>query len=360
MKLSLRKKALFSIVAVILFFSIAETVCRIFIPPAPPRITLLERAGERFRPFKGILFEDDPILFWRLKPYIDVPSNYWGDRTNSLGLRDDPIGRKQKNEVRILCLGESTTYGMGTEFIGTYPYWLEKFLNENAGGKKYNVINAGAPGYTSYQGLVYLTNFGLKLEPDIVLISFGNNDVQNWSGWETDLSLWNNMGDEERAKLIKENYSRLDNFLSGSRLYIGMKKVIHQIKPPSREEARLSKKVRFRPRVTPEEFKANLEEMIRIARDRGIKSVLIIYPRRWQVEPDYHRRDDFPDIVKYQEVMRTVAREQNVPVVDCIEPFRMHKDRKLYVDSVHANYRGYRIVAEEIYKTLGNQNWFSR
>ena len=92
--------------------------------------------------------------------------------------------------------------------------------------------------------------------------------------------------------------------------------------------------------------------MIRIARNENIISVLMIYPRRWQVEPDYHERDDFPDIVKYQETIRIVAKERRVPLVDCIEAFRVNMDKDLYVDSVHANYLGYRIVAQEVYKAL--------
>ena len=43
-------------------------------------------------------------------------------------------------------------------------------------GGKYEVINAGIPGYTSLQGERFLKSDLLKLEPDIVPIMFAWND----------------------------------------------------------------------------------------------------------------------------------------------------------------------------------------
>jgi hypothetical protein len=39
------------------------------------------------------------------------------------------------------------------------------------------VINAGMPGYTTYQELEFLKLYGLEMEPDLVVLGFVFNDV---------------------------------------------------------------------------------------------------------------------------------------------------------------------------------------
>src|SRR5256885_11060139 len=65
--------------------------------------------------------------------------------------------------VRVLCLGESTTYGAQV----AYPEELEKLLN--AGGRRYQVINEGVPGINSNEILRRLDGNLERYRPQVVV-----------------------------------------------------------------------------------------------------------------------------------------------------------------------------------------------
>lgn len=106
-------------------------------------------------------------------------------RTNAQGFRDDDIHAKTAEELRIVCIGGSTTVE-GQTNATTYPNLLEKHLQEH----RVNVINCGISGLLSsgeYQKLpVYLS-----LKPDIIMEYNGVNDICRVliRNWEKDYSL---------------------------------------------------------------------------------------------------------------------------------------------------------------------------
>src|SRR5467141_3543191 len=62
------------------------------------------------------IFEGDPLLLWRLKPNLDhVVWDFTVLSTNSEHLRDEQTSRqfnaKQPGTIRIVCLGDSVTFG---------------------------------------------------------------------------------------------------------------------------------------------------------------------------------------------------------------------------------------------------------
>lgn len=125
---------------------------------------------------EGGLFRDDPLLFWRLAENLDI--DYRGNRvrTNALGHRSPELGARERNEYRILSLGESTTFGTGVEDGETYSARLEAHLNRIQRERKVRVLNAGTPAHSSYQFQRYLRERGVALEPDLVLVYSEIND----------------------------------------------------------------------------------------------------------------------------------------------------------------------------------------
>ncbi len=81
--------------------------------------------------------------------------------------------------TRILCLGDSFTYGLGADSDSSYPAHLEKILNNANLGQKFNVINLGIPGYNSSQVLLDLERVIGFIKPKIVIIIAGRNDMWN-------------------------------------------------------------------------------------------------------------------------------------------------------------------------------------
>ncbi len=95
--------------------------------------------------------------------------------TNSLGFRDSEIHiPKPENVFRTLVLGDSMTFGIGVEEEEAFTEVIEKMLNDNAkaGDVRYEVINAGVPGYSTAQELLQYRLYGQQLNPDLVILAF--------------------------------------------------------------------------------------------------------------------------------------------------------------------------------------------
>jgi lysophospholipase L1-like esterase len=125
-------------------------------------------------------------LYYELTPNYDKVYNHINSkgqivrsvryRINKDGLRDYFYPREKKDAIRIICLGDSFTFGYGVDLEQTYPKILEKKLNE-IHSEKYEVINAGVPGYNTGQELILLKEKLIRYEPDIVIIGFCLNDA---------------------------------------------------------------------------------------------------------------------------------------------------------------------------------------
>lgn len=84
---------------------------------------------------------------------------------------------QETGAYRILCIGESTTFSGTLEH--SYPYQLEKILNQRNLGVKFRVINEGILGVTSSVILSNLNENLNKYSPDIVITMIGINDGRN-------------------------------------------------------------------------------------------------------------------------------------------------------------------------------------
>jgi tetratricopeptide (TPR) repeat protein len=81
---------------------------------------------------------------------------------------------REKPDITILCLGESTTReGMRKD---GYPSFLEETLNKRHNNKKFAVINKGIDGTNTSMILSRLPYYINKYNPDIVISMIGIND----------------------------------------------------------------------------------------------------------------------------------------------------------------------------------------
>lgn len=126
-------------------------------------------------------------LLWSLKPnFIENFTGIWKNLSpiplviNSDGFRDREFDlQKPNNTIRIIALGDSFTFGWAVSTNDSYPKILESQLNEQSKGKTYQVLNFGVPSYNTAQEVELLKEKGLKYKPDIVILQFLFNDVEN-------------------------------------------------------------------------------------------------------------------------------------------------------------------------------------
>jgi lysophospholipase L1-like esterase len=91
--------------------------------------------------------------------------------------RGEPIRPRSEINRRILVLGGSTTFD--TQIAREEDTWVgqvEKLVREKY-GNNYDVINGGVGGYTLQENMIHYITLLTHLEPDVVLLFEGINDV---------------------------------------------------------------------------------------------------------------------------------------------------------------------------------------
>ncbi len=212
-------------------------------------------------------FEYDPELLWKLKP--DFKGTYSGVpcRIHPYGFRGDPsrtIVPKKTNELRILCLGDSRTFGYGVKEEDSYPVQLENELKKLAPDMSITVFNGGTPGYSSYQGAVWLERYGLSLEPDVIAVAFSFNDRRAVEDKECQ---------DDRSN-FRRRFSRYtyDRRLGAFSFYRLLKKGVFRLCYPEASPLTLSD---WKLRVSPDRYRSHLVRICEIARAHSIMVFLL-------------------------------------------------------------------------------------
>lgn len=123
----------------------------------------------------GIRMNQPNRSYWHTSPEYHV-----NVRTNSRGIRSDreiPY-EKPKDTFRIVSLGDSFAMGYEVDLEDTYLYQLEEKLHK-LGATNVEVVNLAVSGFGTAEELIALRNEGFKYSPDLVLLGYFVNDIEN-------------------------------------------------------------------------------------------------------------------------------------------------------------------------------------
>ncbi len=199
-------------------------------------------------------FLKDKYLFWRLNPNIEG--------VNSVGFRDGEFtAEKRKGTIRIICMGDATTFGCPVRIENTFPKVLKDMLVTRFPHRKFEVFNAGVPGYTSYQGLSWFKRKIIYHNPDIVIVYYGINDSST-----ADIP-------DRYVQTLPQWLEYILNFIRHSELYNFFLRIYLSLKYPVGIENSYSSK-----RVSPQDYKNNMRYINKLAKSKGIKVIFITRP----------------------------------------------------------------------------------
>jgi lysophospholipase L1-like esterase len=291
------------------------------------------------------------------------------NKHNSLGYRgDEIILPKPEGQFRIVCLGGSTTYTTElADFQMSYPYLLEKELHER-GFKNINVVNAGVGAYTSWESLINFELRVLDLDPDMIIIYHGVNDILARFIWPPEAYRGDNSGASSAASMSMPNileYSSLMRYLMirlsivqpHSTLERSLKKMsetnysieFFNQKEKNQYPSGIFKQVNAEKMLNtnkPEYFRRNIENIIAIAQFRKIETVIATFA--------YCPNFDDSSIVSCKEyilaydemnqVLRSLTEKMGVNLFDFAKLFP--KGEIYFADGLHVNAEGVKLKAE--------------
>jgi lysophospholipase L1-like esterase len=269
---------------------------------------------------------------------------------NSLGFRDKEMSeQKIENEVRILILGDSITWGDYLPAEKVYVEQIEKRLSNSFPQKKVEVINAGIGDAGLKEEIDLLIEQGLKTKPDLVLIAFYLNDSRPPWGFTGEL---NHRGIIRRTSLLAETaykkiklmnwikkdgtdrfqWIKLQNILSWS----NNKKDFLTLT----ESAKYDWGAAWNNEswVTIDK---HLSKLKILSEQHNFKVGIIMFPVSYQVYSNFN--ENTPQIT-----LKKKAQNLGFLFYDLLPTLKNHRTENIYFDICHPNEKGNAIIGEAI------------
>ncbi len=294
---------------------------------------------------------------WNSTPGPLLPGQSFTDRfkmglpyrisVSNIGFRGpDVTVSKPAGTYRILCLGDSYTFGAYVNDEQTWPFQLETRLREDLPGRPLEVINAGISGFTIVDELGFLKEHGLDLRPDAVVVAFVLNDLAD---------LTRGRSSREVLKLSVEENARdllgpLKVHLRQTAIYNALFLLKAYARKATGEDDTIQKiDIRHLIRLPYDqttldlfdEYRGYLAEMKRILDERHIRLVFVIFPYWEQISRDAP--------AEAQRRLTEMAEGLDIPVVDLLPEYKRQDPtgRKFFHMPLdhHPSARGYRCAA---------------
>jgi lysophospholipase L1-like esterase len=264
---------------------------------------------------------DRSKLLGRFLPRVPdslVDNPIWQISLNSLGFRDREFEiSKPPGTFRIVCVGDSWTFGANVNQKEAYPQRLAGLLERSYPGAGFEVLNLGTMAYSSRQGLELMRLRVLELYPDLVLIGFGMNDASVAGYRDKDVLGRENAESPgkqvaqllEKIEILKllryaAKVAKHDPWSIGD--YMGKLVETSGTSAAAWLGGRFSETADYEElepytRVSPRDYEANLTAMVQLAGDHGV-DVLLLFNELW--------------ITPYRDAVRRVAAREGLAWID--------------------------------------------
>jgi hypothetical protein len=314
------------------------------------------------------VFYDYSYNRWRGKPHAED----YEFNLNSQGFKDVEFTVQKESETyRILGIGDSFTFG-----VVPYPYNYLTLLEEqfNQAGKTVEIINMGIPGLGPRDYLSILSNEGLALNPDRVLISFfiGNDFTDNILTEDLRRKNYSYVVEFFRSLIkLQQNYeghifnpkergNYQDNqptFTEEHFLGIQQERSLHYLTNKNADK-QLKKLL--------EDAVADLKKIKELCDHENIALTVVIIPDEVQVNPELQKKivEHFelndPSLIDFKlpnRLLQAELQDAKIDSIDLLEEFIIEsQQQRLYKPlDTHWNIAGNQLAAEVIQQKLGQK-----
>lgn len=269
-------------------------------------------------------------------------------------------------ELRVVALGDSCTFGKGVLEAETWPRQLEALLAAELPGRRPIVFNLGVNGYSSGHYLRVLEDVAETLEPHVVIVGYNINDFPN-PVREVDTAVFSAPQQQTtwRARFRRWMPSDLRDELNRSALYRYLRATYYDW---NREKDYAQMEAIARNRSLQQDAGMDkafaleaqrFRELVERAHTVGARVAFFLFPYESMVYLDAFERGP-------EERVRSLAAEVDVGFVDVPAAFRARAHATsppavLFIrgDRYHPNAQGYATVAAAVLARLRELGWLA-
>ncbi len=260
-------------------------------------------------------------------------------------------------KFRIVCFGDSITFGEALPYEQAYPAVLAQLIAQRHPQLDAVVINSGMQGHTSVEGMARLERDVLWYQPQVVIVSFGLNDAR-LGHWPLDPLREREVCGDNSLR------GRIEPLLRRSHLWLTLRARARRVwrglglasNPTVPEGPPL-------PRVSPGGFQIAQQQLIaRIQRAGAAALLLTTTPigEALALESEaIDRQQQLTLYADYNQITRDVASSLKACLLDVNVALADRVSKKsttlLAPDGVHLTAAGERLLAECILQALENE-----
>ena len=357
-KLPLRRRLLY-VAFIYAVFLIVLLLVEVITRVAFPRVESLDlfvatpqQQMQVANPQQASIFEGDPLLLWRLKPNLDHAIwDFTVVSTNAQHFRADyPIGAKPAGTFRIVCLGDSVTFGYRVPPVWPdkpkdydptwqpFPMLLEQELRKANPNRAIEVFPMAVPGYTSHQGLAWLRRDIDYLKPDVVIASFGWNDAS-----VSDVPDRQAIDTRWFPVTIRWLIDHSQVFAHATRWLRSRNKPTKPVVAPAPV-----------PRVSESEYTNNFAEIVKLARSRNAQVIVIGAPYRDSTT----NPPEAQLMTSYRASLKSTMQQSQTPYLEILELTEAagSVNQGFFGELIHPNHIGHRLMASELLKLMDQRH----
>jgi len=297
----------------------------------------------------------DKNCYWRMAPKQKMydRDEYGNDiifTVNSLGARGKnfPV-KKTSGQKRIICLGDSFTYGWGVDDTSTYPAHLQNSIDEDF--SNFRVINFGCNGHTILHEVKLLEKYGLELKPDYVIVATSlHTDFVDIDELEYRLGYMPAPGYNLIKTCIRK--TAIGNILLKYWNSKKVKTILFERNQAQKEKKQVQEEKRKREYKSFNIYIDKLDELVEIGLRNNFKIIYVIMPWRAmdlsEVKIMGSDQSSWGSGLQYYEFLKNRYGDSIV----FIELMSHFKSKDLFLSDWHLNTKGNELAAEIIHKNI--------
>jgi len=254
-----------------------------------------------------------------------------GFRLNREGLRGPSLPLpKPADHRRLLFIGDSTCWGLGVPLERTFAALATRALDDTYRGTTIEMVLGAFPGYSTYQSQIMLERL-LPTQPDLVVFYVGARNDPSRARYYPDRDI------PRRRARLNERWHQL-------RLLLSLEGIVDR---SYRSFFRGFYSDRARARVTPADFRANLDQMAAQLRRAGLPGLVLVPPTSDGLLRDH------PIVTTYRDILARWASDSGLAIAPLQPRFgREDRSRVYQEDEYHFSELGHRIAADEIRRVV--------